>query len=31
MAYELIETIEVGAGGSALINFQNIPSDATDL
>ena len=31
MAYELIETIEVGAGGAASIEFTGIPDDGTDL
>lgn len=31
MAYELIETIEVGAGGVETAQFSNIPQDATDL
>lgn len=28
---ELIETIEVGAGGASALTFQNIPQDGTDL
>ena len=31
MAYELIETIEVGAGGAASIEFTSIPQDGVDL
>lgn len=31
MAYELIETVEVGAGGAASIEFTSIPQDGTDL
>jgi len=31
MAYELIETVEVGAGGSSSIEFTSIPQDGTDL
>ena len=31
MAYELIETIEVGAGGAASIEFTGIPQDGVDL
>ena len=31
MAYELIETIEVGSGGTSLIEFTSIPQDGTDL
>lgn len=31
MAMELIETIEVGAGGAASIEFTSIPQDGTDL
>lgn len=31
MAYELIETVEVGAGGAVEINFENIPQTFTDL
>ena len=31
MAMELIETIEVGAGGAASIEFTSIPQDGVDL
>lgn len=31
MAMELIETIEVGAGGTASIEFTSIPQDGVDL
>ena len=31
MAYELIETIEVGAGGASVLEFQSIPQDGVDL
>jgi len=31
MSYELIETVEVGAGGAASIEFTSIPQDGTDL
>lgn len=31
MAYELIETIEVGAGGASSIEFTSIPQDGVDL
>lgn len=31
MAYELIETVEVGAGGAASIEFSSIPQDGVDL
>ena len=31
MAYKLIETIEVGAGGAASIEFTGIPQDGVDL
>ena len=31
MGYQLIETIEVGAGGAASIEFTGIPQDAVDL
>ena len=31
MGYQLIETIEVGAGGAASIEFTGIPQDATSL
>ena len=31
MAYELIETIEVGSGGAASIEFTSIPQDGVDL
>lgn len=31
MAYELIETIEVGAGGATSIEFTSIPQDGVDL
>lgn len=31
MAYELIETIEVGSGGASSIEFTSIPQDGTDL
>lgn len=31
MAMELVETIEVGAGGASLITFSNVPQTATDL
>lgn len=31
MAYELIETIEIGAGGAASIEFTSIPQDGVDL
>ena len=31
MSYELIETIEVGAGGAASIEFTSIPQDGVDL
>jgi len=31
MAYELIETIEVGAGGAASIEWASIPQDGVDL
>lgn len=31
MAYELIETVEVGSGGAASIEFTSIPQDGTDL
>ena len=31
MAYELIETVEVGAGGASSIEFTSIPQDGVDL
>ena len=31
MAYELIETVEVGSGGAASIEFTSIPQDGVDL
>lgn len=31
MSFELIETIEVGAGGASKLLFSNIPADGTDL
>ena len=31
MAYELVETIEVGSGGAASIEFTSIPQDGVDL
>jgi len=31
MSYELIETVEVGSGGAASIEFTSIPQDGTDL
>jgi hypothetical protein len=31
MGYQLIETIEVGAGGAASIEFTSIPQDGVDL
>jgi len=31
MGYELIETIEVGSGGAASIEFTSIPQDGVDL
>lgn len=31
MAYELIETIEVGAGGASSLEFLSIPQDGVDL
>jgi len=31
MGYQLIETIEVGAGGAASIEFTGIPQDGVDL
>ena len=31
MAYELIETIEVGSGGASSIEFTSIPQDGVDL
>lgn len=31
MSYELISTVEVGAGGAASIEFTGIPDDGTDL
>ena len=31
MGYELIETIQVGAGGAASIEFTSIPQDGVDL
>lgn len=31
MAYSLIETVEIGAGGAASIEFTSIPQDAQDL
>lgn len=31
MAYELIETVEVGSGGASSIEFTSIPQDGTDL
>lgn len=31
MSFELIETVEVGAGGAASIEFTSIPQDGTDL
>jgi len=31
MTYELIETVEVGAGGAASIEFTSIPQDGFDL
>ena len=31
MAFELIETVEVGSGGAASIEFTSIPQDGVDL
>lgn len=31
MAYELVETVTVGSGGSSLITFSNLPQTGTDL
>ena len=31
MAYELIETVEVGSGGASSIEFTSIPQDGVDL
>jgi hypothetical protein len=31
MGYQLIETIEVGSGGAAIIEFAGIPQDGVDL
>lgn len=31
MAFELIEQIEVGAGGTSAVEFASIPQDGTDL
>jgi len=31
MGMQLIETVTVGAGGSSLITFSNVPQTGTDL
>lgn len=31
MAFELVETVEVGSGGASSIEFTSIPQDGTDL